>query len=145
MRSIKMILELKANSKLNQGYTPDWIRLEIYDEDTRIFYELTMDITGETSYEPNNFQTRTKGWIAPWTFYNGHELLELEHSTKDQIAEYCNLFENMAQQADNIIVGVYPVDDVNYNPEDILTGGVGHYTNADGWSMDFEFECEVNL
>lgn len=140
-----MILELQANSKLNQGYTPDWIRLEIYDEDTRLFYELTMDITGETTYEPNTLQTRTKGWITPWTFYDGHELLELEHSTEDQIAEYCNLFKNMAQQADTIVVGVYPVDNTNYNPEDILTGGVGHYTNADGWSIDFKFECELNL
>ena len=140
-----MILELQANSQLKQGYTPDWIRLEIYDEDTRIFYELTMDITGETSYEPNNFQTRTKGCITPWTFYDGHELLELEHSTEDQIAEYCNLFENMAQNADTIVVGVYPVDNTNYNSKDILTGGIGHYTNADGWSMDFEFEYEINL
>lgn len=140
-----MILELKANSTLRQGYVPDWIRVELYDQSTKTTNELTMDITGETDYAPTTLRTHTKGWLTPWTYQNGDEFIELEDAPENQIAEYCNLFENMAQQADTIVVGVYPVDDANYNPEDILTGGIGHYTNTDGWSMDFKFECEVNL
>lgn len=140
-----MILELKATSKLNQGYVPDWIRVELHDQTTKTTHELTMDITGETDYAPTTLQTRTKGWFAPWTYQNGDEFIELEDAPENQIAKYNQLFEELIQKADTIVIGVYPVDDVNYNPEDILTGGVGHYINADGWSMDFKFECELNL
>lgn len=90
-----MILELQANSKLNQGYVPDWIRLEIYDEDTRLFYELTMDITGETDYAPTTLRTHTKGWLTPWTYQNGDEFIELEDAPKNQIAKYNQLFEEL--------------------------------------------------
>ena len=140
-----MILELQANSKLNQGYVPDWIRLEIYDEDTRLFYELTMDITGETDYAPTTLRTHTKGWLTPWTYQNGDEFIELEDAPKNQIAKYNQLFEELIQKADTIVIGVYPVDDTDDSIEDILTDGIGCYINSNGLYIKFEFECELNL
>lgn len=45
-----MRLYLSADSKQNQGYTPDWIRISFKENGQEL--ELTMDITGETDYNP---------------------------------------------------------------------------------------------
>lgn len=140
-----MILELQANSALNQGYAPNWIRIEAYDATTQEMHELTMDIMGETNYEPNTLQTRTKGWLMPWTYQNGNELLDLEDLPKEYFPTYTQSFEDMLWDKGAVVIGIYPTNDKNYQENDILTNGIGRYTNNNGLSIEFKFECELNL
>ena len=56
-----MRLELSANSKLKQGYTPDWISIT-YNENGQ-YHELTMDIHGITHYDQTNLYTSSQGTL----------------------------------------------------------------------------------
>lgn len=58
-----MRLYLSANSKEHQGYTPDWIRIHFKENEQEL--ELTMDITGETDYNPTTIDCCTKGQLQP--------------------------------------------------------------------------------
>ena len=140
-----MILELKATSKLNQGYVPKWIRIQSYDKTTKRTYELTMYIMGETIYEPKTLQTYTKGWLEPRIYQKDDGPIELEYTPGNYTAQYCQLFDELIQKADLIIVGIYPVNDINDSTEDVLTNGIGCYTNTDGLFIKFEFECKLDL
>ena len=60
---------LYGESKLEIGYTPDWIRFEHDDE------EWTFDIQGDIDYDPNRLNCRIKGELIPWTLVrDGYEI-----------------------------------------------------------------------
>lgn len=141
-----MILELQANSQLNQGRTPEWIRVELYDRAANGIQELTMDIKGETTHKPNNFQTHTKGWLKPRSYRKDDEFIELENIHKHNIIDYDLLFVDMIRKADAIVVGIYSTDNINHNAKGILTGGIGRYWHSGmGVYVEFKFKYEINL
>ena len=47
-----MRLYLEATAKSGLGYTPNWIRCEYVNPDTKQKEKLTMDICGEVEYSP---------------------------------------------------------------------------------------------
>ena len=81
----------------------------------------------------------------PWTYQNGNELLDLEDLPKEYFPTYTQSFEDMLWNKGDVVIGIYPTDDKNYQENDILTNGIGRYINNNGLSIEFKFECELNL
>lgn len=144
-----MILYLEAESKNSIGYTPDWIQAT-YNENGKQL-ELTLDIQGWIDYNKDCLSCRCKGELVPWTLVNlgdGEEIDLSEMSEEEVEEEYPDekLFEIFAKGYD-FLVGVYPVNDDNYDNTDHLekgTGTVEFYVSDEIHSINFEFDTEVN-
>lgn len=144
-----MILYLEAESKNSIGYTPDWIQVT-YNENGKQL-ELTLDIQGWIDYNKDCLSCRCKGELVPWTLVNlgdGEEIDLSEMSEEEVEEEYPDekLFEILAKGYD-FLVGVYPVNDDNYDNTDRLekgTGTVEFYVSNEIHSINFEFDTEVN-
>lgn len=145
-----MRLYLTADSKEQQGYTPDWIRIRFTENGQEL--ELTMDITGETDYNPTNLDCCTKGQLQPWTLYSDNRILDLDEivETDDDFEYYLNLFNQNIETAQEIVVGLYPTDDELYQ-EDVLTNCKGEYefvldiSKGQSKIVNFTFETEINI
>lgn len=145
-----MRLYLSADSKQNQGYTPDWIRIRFKENEQEL--ELTMDITGETDYNPTTVDCRTKGQLQPWTIADGSQILDLDEivETDEDFESYLNLFNQNIETAQEIVVGLYPTDDELYK-DDILTNCQGEYefvfdfNKGQSKIVNFTFETEINI
>lgn len=145
-----MRLYLTADSKQNQGYTPDWIRIRFKENEQEL--ELTMDITGETDYNPTTVDCRTKGQLQPWTIADGSQILDLGeiNETDEDFEYYLNLFNQNIETAQEIVVGLYPTDDELYQ-DDILTNCQGEYefvfdfNKGQSKIVNFTFETEINI
>lgn len=146
-----MRLYLDAKSKDNIGYTPDWIQIT-YDENGHQL-ELTLDIHGWIDYDRSCLSCRCKGELVPWTLVDledGDEV-DLSEMTEEEIEEKYpddKLFEIFAKGYD-ILVGVYPVDDTNYDDSECLEKGAGsvefNLLNDEYHSINFTFYTEVNM
>lgn len=143
-----MILYLDAKSKNGVGYIPDWIQAT-YDEDGHQF-KLTLDIQGWIDYDKDCLSCRCKGELVPWTLVNledGNEV-DLSEMSEEEVEEKYpdkKLFEIFAKGYD-FLVGVYPVDDDNYDNTDRLEKGVGSVEfSGKIHSINFEFDTEVNV
>lgn len=145
-----MRLYLSADSKQNQGYTPDWIRIRFKENEQEL--ELTMDITGETDYNPTTVDFHTKGQLQPWTLYSDTLHLDLDEivETDEDFEYYLNLFNQNIETAQEIVVGLYPTDDELYR-DDILTNCQGEYefvfdfNKGQSKIVNFTFETEINI
>ena len=63
-------MKLYLSGKTQIGYTPDWIRIEYFDEMLNKTVELTMDIQGEIDYSTETLNVRAKGELIPWVYYS---------------------------------------------------------------------------
>ena len=145
-----MRLYLSTDSKENQGYTPDWIRIRFTENSQEL--ELTMDITGETDYNPTTLDCQTKGQLQPWTIADGSQILDLGeiNETNEDFEYYLNLFNQNIETAHEIVVGLYPTDDELYQ-DDVLTNCQGEYEfvldihKGLSETVNFTFETEINI
>lgn len=147
-------LYLNAKSKNKVGYTPDWIRLSLPNNE-----EITLDIRGDIDYDNDALSCRVKGYLDPWVLIdsNGeeHDLYELseeEVAEKYPIEAICEAFK----KAKEITVGIYPANDSNDNfklaKEDILSNCSGKVEiwlankndNGSLFEYRFAFETELN-
>lgn len=148
-------LYLNAKSKKKIGYTPDWIKLSLPNNE-----EITFDIRGDIDYDKNTLSCRVKGYLDPWVLNDvdgeEHDLSELSET---EIAEQypdkkiCEMFKN----AKEITVGIYPVDDSSNNfklaKEDVLSSCSGKVeiwlvdktNNNNGSLFEYQFAFNVEL
>lgn len=148
-----MRLYLDAESKNNIGYTPDWIQVT-YDEDGKHF-ELTLDIRGDIDYDPTCLSCRCKGELVPWTLWIDHgDEIDLSELSEEEIDErYPNKkLSEIFTKGYNFLVGVYPVDDQNYDDYDDIDclegiGTVELYDSEEDkiYTRRFEFDTEINI
>ena len=144
-----MRLYLSADSKQNQGYTPDWIRIRFKENEQEL--ELTMDITGETDYNPTTVDCCTKGQLQPWTLYSDTLHLDLDEivETDEEFEYYQNLFNQNIETAQEIVVGLYPTDELYQ--DDVLTNCKGEYafvldiSKGLSKTVNFTFDTEINI
>lgn len=151
-----MRLNLHAKTASKTGYTPDWIAIEFQHQNKTV--RLTMDIQGNTSYDKEELYTQTKGELIPWEYRveeNGDiKFTDLYELNEEELEDYLQLFDYRLQEAERVIVGVYPTDDTNYDerlktlePSKEFTECNGLYEYQDNFgnnhSIEFKFECEV--
>lgn len=141
-----MRLTLKAESKLQRGYTPDWIRISFPDpNDPEEFAELTMDIEGSIDYIPTCLDAQVKGELIPWAYFIEDGEVDLSSLSEEEQQPYFELFEKHLATSTDIIVGIYPCKDVDEDDEyDTMSEGTGEYTLSDGTDVSFTFTCEHN-
>lgn len=151
-----MRLNLHAKTASKTGYTPDWIAIEFQYQGKTI--RLTLDIQGDTSYDNEELYTQTRGELIPWEYRveeNGKtKIKDLYELDEEELEDYLQLFDYRLQEAERVIVGVYPTDDTNYDerlktlePSKEFTECNGLYEYQDNFgnnhSIEFKFECEV--
>lgn len=145
-----MRLYLNAKSKSHRGYTPDWLKVS-YNENG-INYDLTLDIQGDIDYDPECLDCRCKGDLNPWALYSLEsgediDLSELSEDEVDAMFPVSKIIE-ILRKGTEFVVGVYPVDDTNYcpeNTEDDLSEGTGSCELWDGETahiINFKFMAE---
>lgn len=150
-----MRLYLSAKSKLNIGYTPDWLKVT-YEQDGKDF-ELTLDIQGEIGYSPDSLDCRCKGELIPWVLYDldtGDEtdLYSLSNEEVESIFPDIKIAEILCNN-DNYNIGIYPVCDTDevfsWAENDDLTdceGSLEMYIDEEHqYAKDFVFETELNI
>lgn len=145
-----MRLYLEATAKSSLGYTPNWIKCEYVNPDTKQKEELTMDICGEVEYSPNNLNVRVKGELTPWNFCNLETGEEKDLDGIDNSDEYLLLFNQIFSSSKNITIGLYPVDEENgfftENDSDEFSNCQGSYDFVEDEnirSIEFTFDCEI--
>ena len=150
-----MRLYLSAKSKLNIGYTPDWLKVT-YEQDGKDF-ELTLDIQGEIGYSPDSLDCRCKGELIPWVLYDletGDEtdLYSLSNEEVESIFPDIKIAEILCNN-DNCNIGIYPVCDTDevffWAENDDLTDCEGSFEmyidEEHQYAKDFVFETELNI
>jgi len=154
-----MRLNLKAESKTGVGYTPDWLKVS-YRESKEDF-ELTLDIWGETDYDRNGLNCRTKGDLLPWTLVNlttGEEtdlsvLSKEEMEKKFPVEKLADILHRASAEEQIFTVGIFPVNCTNTRvasvyAEDVVSNGEGTCVLYDGnkvYEIKFRFDTELNL
>ena len=132
-----MRLLLEAKSKLQRGYTPDWIRISFPDPNNPDeFAELVMDIEGSIDYVPTHLNVQVKGELVPWAYF-----------TEDGEVDLSSLSEEHLATSTDVVVGIYPCAGVDEDDEDkeydTMSEGVGEYATND-IDVSFTFTCEHN-
>jgi hypothetical protein len=150
-----MRLYLSAKSKLNIGYTPDWLKVT-YEQDGKDF-ELTLDIQGEIGYSPDSLDCRCKGELIPWVVYDLETGNEVDlYSQSDKFIEMFFPDKKIAEivcNSDNYEIGIYPVCDTDevfaWAEDDDLTDCEGRFEmyidEEHQYAKDFKFETELNI
>lgn len=141
-----MRLTVQAESKLQRGYTPDWIRISFPDPNNpEEFAELVMDIEGSIDYIPTCLDAQVKGELVPWVYFTEDGEVDLSSLSEEEQQPYFELFEKHLATSTDIIVGIYPCKDVDEDDEyDTMSEGVGEYTLSNGTDVSFTFTCEHN-
>ena len=141
-----MRLTLKAESKLQRGYTPDWIRISFPNPDNpEEFAELVMDIEGSIDYIPTCLDAQVKGELIPWAYFTQDGEIDLSSLSEEEQQPYFELFEKHLATSTDIVVGIYPCVDVDEDDEyDTMSEGTGEYTLSNGTDVSFTFTCEHN-
>ena len=141
-----MRLTLKAESKLQRGYTPDWIRISFSDPNNpEEFAELVMDIEGSIDYLPTCLDAQVKGELIPWAYFTEDGEVDLSSLSEEEQQPYFELFEKHLATSTDIIVGIYPCKELDEDAEyDTMSEGVGEYANNSGNDVSFTFTCEHN-
>lgn len=150
-----MRLYLSAKSKLNIGYTPDWIKVT-YEQDGKDF-ELTLDIQGTIDYSPGSLDCRCKGELIPWVLYDLETGDETDlYSMSDEEIEDMFPDKRIAEiicNSANYDIGIYPICDTD---EEFALSENDKLTNCEGcfemyideehcYTKDFKFEAELNI
>ena len=141
-----MRLTLKAESKLQRGYTPDWIRISFPDPNNPDeFAELVMDIEGSMDYIPTHLNVQVKGELIPWAYFTEDGEIDLSSLSEEEQQPYFKLFEKHLATSTDIIVGIYPCKELDEDAEyDTMSEGTGEYTLSNGTDVSFTFTCEHN-
>lgn len=143
-----MRLLLEAKSKLQRGYTPDWIRISFPDPNNPDeFAELVMDIQGAIDYVPKHLNAQVKGDLVPWVYFTEDGEVDLSSLSEEEQQPYFELFEKHLATSTDVVVGIYPCGDVDEDDEDAeydtMSEGVGEYATND-IEVSFTFTCEHN-
>jgi hypothetical protein len=143
-----MRLLLEAKSKLQRGYTPDWIRISFPDPNNPDeFAELVMDIEGSIDYVPTHLNVQVKGELVPWAYFTEDGEVDLSALSEEEQQPYFELFEKHLATSTDVVVGIYPCGDVDEDDEDkeydTMSEGVGEYATND-IDVSFTFTCEHN-
>ena len=143
-----MRLLLEAKSKLQRGYTPDWIRISFPDPNNPDeFAELVMDIEGSIDYVPTHLNVQVKGELVPWAYFTEDGEVDLSSLSEEEQQPYFELFEKHLATSTDVVVGIYPCAGVDEDDEDkeydTMSEGVGEYATND-IDVSFTFTCEHN-
>lgn len=154
-----MRLNLNAESKTGVGYTPDWLKVSYREGKEEL--ELTLDICGETDYDGNGFNCRTKGDLLPWTLVNlttGEEtdlskLSKEEVDKKFPVEKLAEILHRASSEERVFTVGIFPVNCTNSGQAsvykaDVISKGEGSCEFHDGnkvYEIKFRFDTELNL
>lgn len=143
-----MRLLLEAKSKLQRGYTPDWIRISFSDpNNSDEFAELVMDIEGSIDYVPKHLNVQVKGDLVPWAYFTEDGEVDLSSLSEEEQQPYFELFEKHLATSTDVVVGIYPCRDVDEDDEDkeydTMSEGVGEYA-SNNIDVSFTFTCEHN-
>lgn len=144
-----MRLQLYAKSQKGYAYVPDWIQCYVENpDDPDEYILLTMDIAGTTNYDKPDLDCQTKGELVPWTYWiEDEDEYDLSDLTEEQVAPYLRAFNEALEDADEIIVGISPINDYPDYNLDKFSGGKGLYEfrdeNGDYKQVAFFFECET--
>lgn len=144
-------MKLYLSGKTKIGYTPDWIRIEYFNETLNKTVELTMDIQGEIDYSTETLNVRAKGELIPWVYYTEDNEIDLLELPEEETLKYEELFNKYITKASYITIGLYPEpEDFNEseNPvDDKFELGIGEYyyiENDKEKHFKFIFKAEVN-
>ena len=143
-------MKLYLSGKTKIGYTPDWIRIEYFDETLDKNVELTMDIQGEIDYSTETLNVRAKGELIPWVYYTEDNEIDLLELPEKETLKYEKLFNKYITKASNITIGLYPEpEDFNENTtvNDKFELGIGEYyyvENNKEKHFKFIFKAEIN-
>ena len=145
-------MKLYLSGKTQIGYTPDWIRIEYFDEALNKTVELTMDIQGEIDYSTETLNVRAKGKLIPWVYYTEDNEIDLLELPEKEALKYEKLFNKYITKASNITIGLYPEpEDLNENEnttvDDKFELGIGEYyyvENDKEKHFKFIFKAEIN-
>ena len=145
-------MKLYLSGKTKIGYTPDWIRIEYFDETLNKTVELIMDIQGEIDYSTETLNVRAKGELIPWVYYTDDNKIDLSELAEKEALKYEELFNKYITKASNITIGLYPEpEDPNESEnlvDDKLELGIGeyyHYVENDKEKhFKFIFKAEIN-
>ena len=150
-----MRLYLSAKSKLNIGYTPDWLKVT-YEQDGKDF-ELTLDLQGITDYSSDTLDCRFKGELIPWVLYDLETGDEVDlYSQSDEFITMFFPDKKIAEiiyNSENYDIGIYPICDTDEGfalaADDRLTeceGSFEMYIDEEHqYAKDFKFETELNI
>lgn len=154
-----MRLYLSAESKMGIGYTPDWLKVP-YREGNEEFV-LTLDIWGETDYDRNGLNCRTKGDLLPWTLVNVTTGVETDYGMLSQeeagklfpMEKLAEILHRASAEERALTVGIFPVNCTNTRQasvyaEDVVSNGTGTCKLHDSdkvYEIQFRFETELNL
>ena len=144
-------MKLYLSGKTKIGYTPDWIRIEYFDETLNKTVELTMDIQGEIDYSTETLNVRAKGELIPWIYYTEDNEIGLSELPEKEALRYEGLFNKYITKASNITIGLYPeLEDFNESEnlvDDEFEGCQSEYyyiENGEEKRFKFTFNAEIN-
>lgn len=135
-----MRMYIYADSKLNQGYTPDWLKVTTIDGTEIIF-----DIQGDIDYDITALSCRVKGDLIPWVTYDeeGNEINLYDNPELFDESTILEIFNNTT----NFTIGLFPcgedwdedkvMDDVFENKKCVLL-----YKYKE---IIFTFDVEINI
>lgn len=144
-----MRLQLYAKSQKGYAYVPDWIQCYVENpDDPDEYILLTMDIAGTTNYDKPDLDCQTKGELVPWTYWTEDEdEYDLSDLTEEQVAPYLRAFNEALEDADEITIGISPINDYPDYNLDKFSSGKGLYEfrgeNGNYKQVTFSFECET--
>ena len=144
-------MRLYLSGKTKIGYTPDWIRIEYFDETLSKTVELTMDIQGESDYSTETLNVRAKGELIPWVYYTKDNEINLSELPEKKALKYEELFNKYITKASDITIGLYPEPEgfnESKNPVDDefeeCQGEYYYIENGEEKRFKFIFKVEVN-
>lgn len=149
-----MRLYLSGDSKNQLGYTADWIKFD-FKEDGKDC-TLTLDLMGETDFDPDNLSLRFKGDVTPWVFECWEDDIDedLSELDEDELVERFSIKRviDIIKKAYLFRVGLYPANDedevIKKAEQDEITDCTGRieiWCNDELFERDFEFEYELNI
>lgn len=144
-------MKLYLSGKTKIGYTPDWIRIEYFDETLNKNVELTMDIQGEIDYSTEVLNVRAKGELIPWVYYTEDNEINLLESPEKEALKYEELFNKYITKASDITIGLHPEpEDFNESEKPIndkfesCNGEYYYFENDKQKHFKFTFKAEIN-
>lgn len=144
-------MKLYLSGKTKIGYTPDWIRIEYFDETLDKNVELTMDIQGEINYSTETLNVRAKGELIPWVYYTEDNEIDLSKLPEKEALKYEKLFNKYITKTSDITIGLYPEPE-DFNESESLVnhefeecqGEYYYIENDEEKQFKFTFKAEIN-
>lgn len=154
-----MRLYLEAESKNGVGYTPDWLKVNYYENGEQM--ELTLDIQGDIYYDNRCLSCRCEGDLIPWVLFNCENGDENDlYSLTDEQIEDMFPNEKIAKiicESEYYEVGIYPATNGDCDDEEIFNrakddnvdDGKGCFEmfvdDKHCYYKEFDFETELNI